>query len=436
MTERKEKVFRSSKGMRKNFFVLTILASCSLIFLSSCFESKPKVLGKTKPNLGRTDSANSSSFKFNFAFRDTTAAAPLDKIIYVQGSANSKTAILSACNSAGTNCVCEFLDSSGNELEETDVVTGEISFDQTGNYLRCDYDGVLANLASVRVRNQNSTVVSTTLTVDTTLTAQKLIGSDLDVNLVRTIYRYECLFNFLQKQGTTTTSFDCSNQGSTCWNTAAPAASGDFCVLQSDFPYYLYSDNYSTNLSLKVADRLYNQGASNFICGLQIKQFDCAGASGTPVAQFGLFAQQVGIFDTAVQLSPGPDISASTYGFAAKTSTFLGQTVCPPGMVRRVFYTATTAASTTFPAPDAQESNYPSGQQIKEILDPVTPAFTSLEVVKLRGQLVGAGPAVTGDCNGTDCDLPDVSLGTITNFTYVSAGGAQEFCVIPTSLLP
>ncbi len=415
--------------------ILLIIGFSSLAF-TACLQSKPKVLGKNKPNLGRSDTANSSSFKFNFAFRDTTAAAPLDKIIYIQGSANSKTPIMSACNSAGTNCVCEFLDATGAEIEETDAATGEISYDQTGNYLRCDYDGVIGNLASVRVRNQNSTVTSATLTVDTTLTAQKLIGTDLDVNLVRTVYRYECLFNYLQKDDTTTTSFDCSNQGSTCWNTAAPAASGDFCIVQTDFPFYLYSDNYSTNISQKVADRLYNQGASSTICGLQIKQFDCAGGSGTPVAQFGLFGQQVGIFDTAVQLSAGPDISAITYGFAAKTSTFLGQTVCPPGMQRRVFYTATTAASTTFPAPDAQESNYPSGSAVKEIMDPVTPAFTSLEVVKLRGAQIGAGPAVSGDCNGTTCTLPDVSLGTITSFNYVSAGAAQEFCVIPTSLLP
>jgi hypothetical protein len=413
-----------------------VILGIGTLAITACLQSKPKVLGKNKPTFNRSDSANSNSFKFNFAFRDSTAAAPDDRTIYIQGSANSKTPIMSTCNSAGTNCVCEFLDSSGAELEETDASASEISYDQTGNYLRCDYDGVIANLASVRVRNQNSTVTSSTLTVDTSLTAQKLIGDDLDVNLVRTIYRYECLFNYLQKQGTTTTSFDCSNQGSTCWNTAAPAASGDLCILQSEFPYYLYSDNYSTNISQKVPDRLYNQGNSSTICGVQIRQFDCASSSGTPVAQFGLFAQQVGIFDTAVQLSASPDASAITYGFAAKTSTFQGNTVCPPGMQRRVFYTATTAASTTFPAPDNQESNYPSGSAVKEIMHPVTPTFTSFEVVKLRGAQIGAGPAVSGDCDGTNCTLPTVSMNTITSFSYVSAGAAQEFCVIPTTLLP
>jgi hypothetical protein len=406
--------------MNKNNARTAIFASLFIpaIFLG-CLQSKPKTLGKTKPSVGRADTADSNSFKFNFAFRDTTAVAPLDKIIYIQGSANSKTAITSTCNSAGTNCVCVFTDTGG-VTEETDVVTNEISYDQTGNYLRCEYDGVLANLSTVKVRNQNSTVTSETLSVDTSITVQKLIGSELDVNLVRSIYRYVCLHNFLEKDGTSTTNFDCSSQASLC-SDGVGALSGDFCLLQSNFPYYVFADNYSTNLSQKPADLLYNQGNDNSLCGLQIKKYDCAGGAGTPVRQFGLFAQQAGIFDTAVQLSVGPDISAVTYGFAAKTSTFMGNTVCPPGMERRIFKQATTSTA------GMMSTNYPNGEIIKDITDP-TAALGSVAVVELQG----------GDCNGSVCTpIPsEVHTSPPAAFAYSIPVANVEFCVIKESILP
>lgn len=402
-------------AMKAHFLRWALFPFLILAFTSSCDGTKPKVLGKNRIEFGSDDTSTNEKLKFNFAFRDTTAAAPLDKIIYLQGASNTKTGIISTCNSAGTNCVCEFLDSNGDLLEESDF--SEISFDLTGNYIRCEYDGVLGDLAQVRLRNQINTVTSLVYDVDTTLTVQKLLGDELDQNRVRTIYRYDCLFNFLQKAGTSSTSFDCSHQGSQCWNSGG--ASGDFCMLQSNFPYYLYSDNYSTNFTLKVADRLYNQGAEDRICGLQIKQFDCAGASGVPVAQFAVFADQIGIFDTPLALGAGPDISLTTYGFAAKTSTFLGNAVCPPGMVRRVFFRALTDTANT-----GVSSNYPNGFQTTEVADPTSAQF-SLTLNKLSG----------GDCSGAVCTLPTLNSGTIKSFPYSSAGLA-EFCVIPTSMLP
>jgi hypothetical protein len=405
--------------MNKNNARTAIFASLFIpAMLAGCLQSKPKTLGKTKPSVGRTDTADSNSFKFNFAFRDTAAVAPLDKIIYIQGSANSKTAIMSTCNSAGTNCVCVFTDTGGG-TEETDVLTNEISFDQTGNYLRCEYDGVLANLLTVKVRNQNSTVNSETLSVDTSITVQKLIGSDLDVNLVRSIYRYECLHNYLQKTATTVTNFDCSSSASLC-SPPLSATPGDFCLLKTNFPYYVFSDNYSTNLDQKPGDLLYNQGNDSSICGIQIKQYDCSGGSGTPVRQFGLFAQQTGIFEMPVQLSLGPDISATTYGFAAKTSTFMGNTVCPPGMERKIFKQATTSTVGT------GDSNFPNGQIIKDIATP-TPPYGDLAIDRLQG----------GDCNNITCTLPTViHPSPPAAFAYSVPAANEEFCVIKETILP
>jgi hypothetical protein len=401
---------------------MALLLTLSFI-LMGCDVGKPKVLGKSKLDFETEDSATPESFKFNFAFRDATAAAPLDKIIYLQGASNTKTGIISTCNSAGTNCVCEFYNASDVKLEESDF--SEITFDTTGNYVRCEYDGILANLSKVVIRNQNNTVRSAVYNVDTTLTAQKLVGDDLDANRIRTVYRYDCEYNFLQKAGTTSTFFDCSSSGSLCWDNGGQA--GDFCILQSKFPFHLFSDNYSTNLNTKVADKLYGVGAEDRICGAQIKQFDCAGASGTPVPQFAIFAEQTGIFDTAIQLSAGPDISLSTYGFAAKTSTFNGSVVCPPGMVRQVFYGTTTDTSDL-----GNDSNYPNAFALREMSSPtVTPEV--VQVNKLRGKLNGS--TLEGDCNGTACAPPRDPDGQVTTFTYSSAG-QTEFCVIPTTLLP
>lgn len=404
---------------------LSLLFIATLAAFAGCSDTKPKNLSRNTSlfNGGDgTDPIVTDNFKFNFAYRNGSATAPLNKIIYLQGAPNSKSTVISTCNGAGTNCVCEFLDASDVELEETDST--EMSYDNTGNYLRCEFDGDLTQLAKVRVRNMNSTRTSEIYFVDTTLTLQKLIGYDQDINQVNTIYRYSCLYNFLQKQGTTELLFDCSDTGSTCWSgySSNSRTSGNFCLLQSSFPFHLFASNYKNNFSEKIADQLYfaDNPSGAFVCGLQIKQYDCAGTGGTPVKDFGLYAVENGVFTVPVSLTPGPNKTITNYGFAAATSTFGGSTVCPPGMSRRIFYrTTTTTAPSIGPT-----HNYPGTLTSTEIKAPGV-AVPALEINKVGG----------GHCNGTACSLPGHTDGAITSYSY-STAGQTEFCVIDPNLLP
>jgi len=409
----------------------------TLTFHWSCGNTKPKVLGKKTIDLSTIDTITPESFKFNFAYRQTNASpVALQNHFFMQGAPNSKTAIISTCNAAGTNCVCEFYE--GETLVETTTDSVNVIYDTTGNYLRCIMTDTakVPDIDSVIVRNQNSTITSIAYGVETesTLTAQKIIGDDLDVNRLRSIYRYECVHTFLEKEGTSSASFDCSHQGSTCWN--APGASGDLCFLKSTFPYYLFSDTYTNNVGLKVADRLYGQGTDK-ICGKQIKEFDCATPNGALVPKFGIFSEQVGIFENAIQLTAAPEVAAATYGFAAKTSsiTLSGTTytVCPPGLERRIFYRTQTSNTVD---PSLVRSNYPNGQVLTEVSSPAPSAApASIKIQKIIGRLLPDN-TVTGDCNGTTCVLPDTVLGNmIPEFGYSSASQI-EFCVIPTAFLP
>ena len=412
MSHRPKEGNMQSMTARMALFALLLFSGCSDV-------TKPKVLGNKKIEFSGNDSATPDTFKFNFAFRDPSSTAPLDRIIYLQGASNTKTGIVSACNSAGTNCVCEFLDSNDQEIEETDGTSAEISYDINGNYIRCEYDGDLTTLSKVRLRNQNSTVTSLnySVVVPPNLTVAMLVGDSLDLNLVRSIYRYSCVYNFLQKALTTSTEFTCLSSGSLCWSSGG--SGGDFCILQSRFPYRLYADNKGNNFHLKPPDRLYFDGDTITGCGLQIKQYDCAGSPGNPEKEFSIYAEQTGIFDSPVQFSPGPDLSVSTYGFAAKTSTFNGATVCPPGLVRRVFFQTTTDTSSRM----GGDSNYPNGFVVKEVSDPASTAPSDLEVNKVGG----------GDCDGSGkCTLPAQAPILQKKFTYASSG--MEFCVIPSTM--
>lgn len=402
---------------------LSLLLIAATALLAGCSDTKPKNLGRNTVLFGDdgTDPGITDNFRFNFAYRNPAATAPLNKIIYLQGAPNSKSTVVSTCNGAGTNCVCEFLDASDVELEETDST--EMSYDNTGNYLRCEFDGDLNQLAKVRLRNMNSTRTSEIYYVDTTLTLQKLIGYDQDINRVRSVYRYSCLYNFLQKQGTTELLFDCSDTGSTCWSgySSNGRTSGNFCLLQSSFPFHLYASNYDNNFSLKIADKLYyGDSPSPFVCGSQIKQYDCGGTGGTPVKDFGLYAVENGVFTVPLSLTPGPDQTVTNYGFAAPTSIFNGATVCPPGMSRRIFYRTTTSTAPSI----GPSHNYPGTLTSTEIKAPGV-AVPPLEINKVGG----------GHCNGTGCTLPGHMDGAVTTYSY-STAGQSEFCVIDPNLLP
>jgi hypothetical protein len=397
--------------MKRTVSLWIILSALAL----GCSDTKPKVLGKNLVDFESGDSS-SDAFRFNFSYRNNAASAPHDRIIYIQGAKDTRTALISVCNAAGTSCVCDFYDANDAKISETSST--EISYDSTGNYFRCKYNGSIPSLAKVRIRTQNSSRLGPTLSVEdnTTMTAAKLIGSELDANFIRTVYRYECQHNYLEKNGTSSTSFDCSSQGNLCGN----AGTGDFCLLKSNFPFWLFTDNYTTNFPLKGSDLLYGaESGTDRICGIQIKQFDCAGATGSPLKQFGVYGQQIGVFDTPIALNSAPRASATNFGFVAKTSTFDGNTVCPPAMELRVFYEATTSLASI----GGQSSNYPDNQKISNIDIPASTTLSPINVDRVKG----------GDCSGTACTLPTAADGTATSFSYSALG--TQFCVIPASLL-
>ncbi len=403
----------------RKLFATVIFAVVVVAGNISCLDTKPKVL-KKKFSFDDEGDPTSTTVAFDYAYRNTLAAAPLNTVFYLQGSVDTKTTFISMCNLAGTSCVCEFLNSSKSVMSYTDATlpVSEIAYDSRGNYFRCEYTNPdpaepITDVAYVRLRNQNSSVVSEAYEVLSSLTAQKLLGSSLDYHKMRTVYRYTCNFNFLQKDNTTTSSFDCSS-GANCGGGA-----GDFCLLQSALPYYLYSDGYSNNFSDRPADLLY--GPSGSICGIQIKQYDCAGGT-LPTADFSLYGERAGIYETPVQLSAAPSRATGLYGFAAKTVTATiggaSQTFCPPGLEMKTLFTATTNTAGFVTA-----SNYPNATTISEISDPtVVPANLSVSQV------------TDGDCSGTACTLPTTAAGVLTSFVYSIPVGQDSFCVIPDGI--
>jgi hypothetical protein len=406
-------------------------ALLSLAFITSCLDSKPRVLGSKRPKFTFED-VGTSSFKFNFAYRPTTGVADLQKIFFVQGAANTETAMISTCNSAGTGCVCQFMVGSTVAHESSST---EISYDTTGNYFRCYYSDshatAIGSITQIRVRNLRSTIFGETLSVQSSVSKNDILGADLNANKVRTVSRYSCLYNFLQKQGTTETLFDCSTQLTVC-------DTGDFCLLQSWFPYYLYAHAQSSNHSRQGTDELYNAASTGQICGLQIKRFDCtvppalapAGEGGTAVAKFGLYAESNGIFDTAVSLGVTPGGSAELFGYAAQTSSYtspggVAHTLCPPGLERFRLYQAEPDPVAVLPS-----HNYP------------TSLVATVKVTEARA--TGDVPADFviyrkggGDCNGTVCTpVPSTALANAADYDFVtSPSSPDEFCVFPVGIL-
>jgi hypothetical protein len=382
-----------------------VLLACSL---TACLESKPKEHGKQKLNFSAIDTANSETFTFNFAYQETGSTN-----VYLQATANSNSVMLATCNSAGTNCACDFFDSTSTQLGAS--VTA--SYDLVGNFYTCAYGGAAGDLTggSVILHKQNNTKSSSAISIVNTLTPQQLIGSDLDANKVRTVYRYGCKYNFLEKIGTSTssTNFSCADSLNLC-------GTGDLCFMEIIMPFNVYSDNYSNNVDKKISDAIYNGGGSNLLCGTQMKQFDCTaaavGAGNEQTKVFGLYGDQTGNFQVPVVLTPGPNLPNETFGFAAKVGT-TGN--CPPGMVKRDFYHASmpAIADTTIPAMVISEID-----TVSHVPDTV--------VVSERGG---------GDCNNAGvCTLPNdvVSVPQVVAPAPSYTIQNTPFCVIDPTILP
>lgn len=400
-----------------------------ILLAPSCLESKPKVLGAKKLDVVAVDTANSDTFRFNFAYRDPNDVAT-SRTIYLQGIANSNTVMATTCNAAGTGCQCEFMgtDSGGVDF----VIPGLAStpsYDSIGNFFSCAYNTSLAPLATltkVRLRNIAGTKVSAASSVETVITPQSLVGTELDVNKVRTVSRYLCQYNYLEKVGTNTTpvTFNCNSTLSLCGSGAGNG--GNFCFVQIKYPFFLFKDNYSTNMFKQMTDQVYNAGGTNVLCNRQAKQYDCtAGTTGQNIAKaFGLYSEQIGNFQVPILLNSAPAQASETYGYAARVGS---SGICPPGMVKRTFYEATIAAraDTSLAADIARDVS----------LATITPS--ALAVNRQYGN--GGDPALGlggtgGGCDGTTCTPPRGPIEALTTHAYVATG--SQFCVIDPLILP
>lgn len=411
---KRRKNIRALAGKAFPVILCALLLACDM---------KPKTFGGQTLNLGGTDTATSETFKLNFAYRDPAAAAPGDRIIYLQGASNTSSTMKGICNSAGTGCECSFLDAGGVELEKTSAAT--ISYDTTGNYFRCTISAAnLGALSSVVLKNISETKQTNTVTVDTSLTLAKIIG-DLALSKVRYIYKYNCDFNYWNKTGTTANSITCLD-GSLVANT--DTVNPDLNIIIVPYRFFLFADNLQSNFGSKTSDILYNSGTGETFCNIQLKRIACTSSNvsnGTPVLDFGLYAESTGVFNTSVALTASPVSSSAIYGYAASTSSWGGATVCPPGLERRIFYKTTPAV--------IADTNMQAGLT-DTIVGVPTVAPADMQISQKTGGNCGDLDA-DGATKPDRCTLPAAAPAALTTSVYSSAG-QTEFCVIPSTLLP
>jgi hypothetical protein len=204
--------------MKLNRLFAIAMICFTTVLTGSCgnLDTRPKTLGGSV-NVSPDDSSNSENFRFIYAYRDSDAAtSPNTRAIHLKGAENSLSAIISTCNSAGTGCYCDFYDGTGTLLE-TASGTGAIAYSSANNTVRCLVSGATnpANISTVVVRNSDSSIASAEVSLVTSLSLAQILNG-LSVDKLRIIHRYKCKRNFLQKTGTTYTSFDCTNGGGAC----------------------------------------------------------------------------------------------------------------------------------------------------------------------------------------------------------------------------
>lgn len=329
----------------------------------------------------------------------------------LQGDLGSESVMQRICGAAGNLCTCEVQDSNGKILGRTNP--SQIFYEPTGNYFSCAFDINVPFHEIAKARIFRDKITSPVMNVNEagSLTLPQIIGPYLDMNRTRSIFRYSCQEAFLQKEGTTTDSFDCSSQPVLC-------DTGDFCLLKADFPNHLFLDGYSSNFTLKQSDRIYNEGGSGRICGLQIKSHSCSGPESYPALKFGLFGEQKGIWKLPVALSPNQYYASYIYGYAAEVSPSTGR--CPPGLEKKAFYQAAIDTKRITPS-----HNFATGRVVTEVADAAPGAPPSAFEIDKFGQ---------GDCNGTTCTMPISYAGDATADQEFARTGS-EFCVIPNALL-
>jgi hypothetical protein len=349
--------------------------------------------------------AETPELPLRFAFADRSDSR---QVVELQGNVADAALFPKVCGKGAANCFCEFRDSSGKLLGKSG--NEKILYDPDAVFFRCDIPGGISQdkISETRLVGPSGKA-SNWLRVKQPmeLSLADVLGTGLNFNLARGIYRYVCESTYLEKAGTTQLIFDCSNQKQQC------DENGNFCLLKTRTPYFLYSDSYGSNFSLMPSDRLYNSGFG--ICGLEIKQLDCV--SGTkPELRFGVYEGQVGIWNSALSLAPSPDNQAELEGFAAKVSKVTGD--CPPGLVPMNFYHADLPTAAISGA-----SNLPTDLVVTD-LGPENFAPDPLVVARVGG----------GNCDGTACTMPRDSAAPVATAPFQKSG-QETFCVIPARLL-
>ncbi len=417
--------------MKRSSLILVLISS----FLNgSCgnLDPRPNVHGDPGTYVRAGDTSASTKFRFNHAFRDdANADAEIQSLVMVQGGSNSSSSIVAACNTAGSGCVCDFYDAANTLMGSSTAADPAASaftayYNSTGNYVSCFVPAALNedNVASVRVRNTNSTSISDPVSVFTTLNMAQILN-DLNPLYVRTIFSYQCTRHFLAKAGTNYSGMDCSNQGV-----------NDFNIFNTNYTYYVYGSVLSSNTSSRMVDLYYNQASTQSICGLWIKQYDCVNILDTPLAapslgtldvEFALYAQQKGVFQNGLQLQASGVTGTESYGFYGSSVSIGGETVCPPGLEAWTSYTNTLDASAIMP-----NSNAPD----------VDVALQSVDATNTLLQLASAAAPTApyyqrngaGDCDGTVCTSPNAQIAAaLGNLTTAASG--TIYCVIPSSAL-
>lgn len=395
---------------------------CDTEFPATYKLTKPGVLLMNLPIflysilLSLTATAGEAGLPVRFAFENNELGGT-DRGIYLQAESGTDDLMMRVCGLTGQRCSCEFLDSAGRVVGASKG--NEIRYEAVGNYFRCSINGTIRGAVSARLverkpKGRRSAIVQ----IRDHVSLGDIIGRELDFNRLRYIYRYNCEQTYLQKEGTTSWSFDCSRQFASCDPSGNPR--NNFCLLNANFPYYLYSDSYSTNFGQKIADEFYNGDGSGRVCGLQIRKYNCAGEQGYPVKNFGVYGQMIGYWRVAVSLQPAPDAAVSVFGYAGRVSPVTNE--CPPWLEKREFQRADIVTSDIYPS-----HNFPS-QMTSTLVGSSSVSPQEVEIYKYSG---GMG----GFCNGEYCSLPNSFAGTVKSHRYASVEGTS-FCVIPASMLP
>lgn len=382
-----------------------------------------------KPNLATPFRTNGAvdTFEIAFAVRDSDSNSS-SRSVAVQGEADSAANIISICGSTGTKCKCDFFtDSEGSGQVSSSA--SDTTYEEDGNYLRCTIPGSVTASSYTNMRVTSSDGDKSTSTIAITQGESNLTLDNILINLskakVRKIFGYKCYINYLQKTGATTSSIDCTS--------GSGAATGNLLGLQTQYQYYLYSDNFSNNLGTRAPDLLYDDGTGTF-CGVIIKYIDCTtdadGASdpNDVTLDFGIYNEPKGPFTKALELTSAPSLLngvKTVYGYAAELDS-TGD--CPPGFEERETFTGTPAA--------VADSNLNSSLTDTRIQ--TTSTNDTMTILSLTSTSAGATPICTTaslTCTAPQFDPDGANYASATQQTVTFLGQNEKYCVLPSALL-